>query len=437
MTGFFKKLWRDKRGNALVIAAAALPLVIGSAGLASDTIQWALWKRQLQRAADSGAIAGVYAIVQDEGSRGNVTTAVDRDLTHNSHIGYTTTKVVGAPTSGSYTADPYAVQVQLSVQKKLSFSGMFMSYIPTITATATATVTPSGNYCVVSLEDTSTTGITMTGNATVNLGCGMITNSTSMTAAVATGSSAVTSSPIAAVGGIAASNNWGSGTILQPFTLAQEDPFKNVPPPPMPSSGNCPQYRKNNQNQGPWTFSATDANTSGLPAGYYCVSDIDINSTVTFPSDSVIIIDGGNFNIGGQAHVSCTRCTFVLTSRDAATNPADIGVANINGGAELDLVANNSGTYSGLIIYQDRRAIDDGSANTTNLINGNSDSSFQGAFYFPSQRTTVNGTAGMSTACVKLVARRVDFSGNMNISNTCPSNSGVPDFTGKKVRLVE
>ena len=42
----------------------------------------------------------------------------------------------------------------------------------------------------------------------------------------------------------------------------------------------------------------------------------------------------------------------------------------------------------------------------------------------------------MSTACVKLVARRVEFSGNMNITNTCPSNSGVPDFTGKKVRLV-
>ena len=56
----FKKLWHDKRGNALVIAGAALPLVVGSAGLASDTIQWTLWKRQLQRAADSAAIAGVY-----------------------------------------------------------------------------------------------------------------------------------------------------------------------------------------------------------------------------------------------------------------------------------------------------------------------------------------------------------------------------------------
>ena len=66
MIAFMKSLWRDRRGNALVIAAAALPLVLGSAGLASDTIQWALWKRQLQRAADSAALAGVYAKVHAE-----------------------------------------------------------------------------------------------------------------------------------------------------------------------------------------------------------------------------------------------------------------------------------------------------------------------------------------------------------------------------------
>jgi Flp pilus assembly protein TadG len=437
MIGFFKKLWRDKRGNALVIIGAALPLVIGSAGLASDTIQWALWKRQLQRAADSGATAGVYAIIQDEGARTNVSTAVDKDLTYNNHIAYTYSKVVGAPTSGSFASDPYAVQVQLTVQKALGFSGMFLNYTPSIVASATATVTPSGNYCVVSLEDTAATGITMTGNATVNLGCGMITNSTSMTAAVATGSSAVTSSPIAAVGGIAASNNWGTGTVLQPFTVAQEDPFKNVAPPPFPTSGSCPDL--NNQPSDSTTAAqvASQANTTGLPSGYYCFNDISIQGDVVFPDNSVIILDGGDFNVNSGAHVSCpNRCTFVLSSRDAATDPGSIGNVDINGGAEMDLIANNTGDYSGLIFYQDRRAQDNGNANTTNHINGNSDSSFTGAFYFPGQLTTVNGSAGMATACVKLVARRVEFSGNMNISNTCPTDWGGPDFTGKKVRLV-
>jgi Flp pilus assembly protein TadG len=435
MTGFFKKLWRDKRGNALVIAAAALPLVIGSAGLASDTIQWALWKRQLQRAADSGAIAGVYTIVQDEGSRSNVSTAVDRDLTYNSHVGYTTTKVVGAPSSGSYAADPYAVNVQLSVQKKLSFSGMFMSYVPTITVSATATIVPSGEYCVISLEDTAVTGITATGNADVDLGCGMITNSTSLTAAVATGSSDVNASPIAAVGGIPASTRWGPNTVLQPFTLAQADPFANVPAPTVFPTSNCPNYRVNNPNDTD-AFDASDANVSGLPSGTYCVGSLTLNGTTTFPANSTIIVDGGSVSVGAQAHVSCSGCTFILTSRTAATNPQSIGNVNINGGAQLSLSAPGTGTYKGLIFYQDRRAQDGTSASQQNTLNGNSSSFFQGAFYFPSQQVTFNGTAGMSTACMQLVARRVLYSGNMNISNSCPANSGKPDFTGKRVRLV-
>lgn len=433
MTAFIKKLWRDKRGNALVIAAAAMPLVLGSAGLASDTIQWALWKRQLQRAADSGAIAGVYSIAELSGARTSVTDAVNHDLTYNSHIAYTTTKAIGAPTSGFYTTDAFAVQVQLSVQKKLSFSGMFMSFTPTITATGIATIVPSGHYCVISLESTSVTGITATGNADVDMGCGMITNSTSLTAAVATGSSDVNASPIAAVGGIPASTHWAPGTVLQPFTMAQADPYAGVPAPTFPT-GNCPNYRVNSNASD--TFDATDANTTGLPAGTYCIGSATLAGNVTFPANSTIILDGGGLSIGSQANVSCDGCTFVLSSRTAAVDPSSIGNADINGGANLNLTATKTGVYAGLLVYQDRRAVNGTDANHQSKINGNSSSFLQGAFYFPNQQVTFNGAAGMSTNCMKLVARTVLYSGNMHISNSCPSDSGVLDFTGRKVRLV-
>ena len=433
MISFVKKLWRDKRGNALVIAAAALPLVLGSAGLASDTIEWALWKRQLQRAADSGAIAGVYAIVEDAGARTNVSGAVDRDLSYNSHIAYTTTKTVGQPTSGSYASDPYAVKVQLSVQKKLSFSGMFMSFVPTITASGTATVTPAGKYCVISLETTAVTGITATGNADVNLGCGMITNSTSLTAAVATGSTAVAASPIAAVGGISASNNWGSGTVLQPFTLAQPDPFASVPPPTFPNP-QCPNVNIN-ANETKTTWNASDYKTT--PAGYLCFGNMTLNGNVTLPSNSVIVLDAGSLSIGSQANVSCSNCTFILTSRTADSNPQSIGNVDINGGATVNLTASNTGTYQGLIIYQDRRAVNGTNANQQSRLNGNSSSVYQGGFYFPNQQVTFNGTAGMQTNCLQLVARTVVYSGDMDITNSCPADSGAHAFDGKKVRLVE
>jgi Flp pilus assembly protein TadG len=120
MIGFMRKLWKDRRGNAIMIAGAALPLVVGAAGLATDTIQWTLWKRQLQRAADSAAFAGVYA----EAQSGTVSTAVNADLSNNNKTkisllsGY---PQITYPTSGSWTN---GVKVTLAIQKKLGFSSL-------------------------------------------------------------------------------------------------------------------------------------------------------------------------------------------------------------------------------------------------------------------------------------------------------------------------
>ena len=44
-----RALLADSRGNVLVLSALAMPLMIGAAGLAMDTIQLTLIQRQLQR----------------------------------------------------------------------------------------------------------------------------------------------------------------------------------------------------------------------------------------------------------------------------------------------------------------------------------------------------------------------------------------------------
>lgn len=447
MIRFLRKLWTDKRGNALVIAGASLPLIVGAAGLGTDTIQWVLWKRELQRAADSAAISGVYARIQGIAVNGQCggTSAVGRDLTINNHVrvgnSNTNCAVENSPASGSYAADPFAVRVNLSVQKQLGFSSMFLAAAPTITASATATIVPDGEYCVVSLENTSATGITATGNATVDLGCGMITNSTSMTAAVATGSSEVNASPIAAVGGIEASDNWGDGTVLQPFTVAQEDPFAHVYPPASGDypAGNCPNLTVNSNNtKTTWT---ENADYKAMGTNTYCFGNITIRGSVTFPANSVIVLDGGSLSANAGASMTCSGCTFILTNRSTATSPT-IGNVDLNGGATLNLSAPGTSStgdtvpYRGILLYQDRRAQSGTSANLQSNVNGNSSSFLQGGLYFPSQQLTFNGTAGMTTECLQLVARRVSYSGNLNISNSCPADSGASAFTGKKVRLV-
>jgi hypothetical protein len=402
----FKRLWNDKRGNALLIAGAAMPLVIGSAGLGADTIQWALWKRQLQRAADSAAIAGVYARMQGQ----DVTAAVRTDTGKNNQ----TQLALLSPATPTFPADQpgsnNSVAVTLQVRQSLNFSAMFMSAAPIIQASATAAAVETGEYCVISLESTATTGITAGGNATVDLGCGMKTNSTSLEAAVAFGSSIVKATPVAAVGGLDKTDNWATGTTLLPFAIAQADPFAAVAAPTVPATCNGQAN--------------VNSNESGAPAAG-CYSSLDFKGNVTLSGTYIIT---GNVDIGAQAHVTCDSCTIILTN----STPANTGTLTVNAGAELDMKAATTGPYAGILFYQDRGA----AANVVNKVNGNSDSTFQGAFYFPNQEVEFTGTAGLTYNCLNLVSRRVTFIGNSKITNNCPANSGVPPITGRNVRLI-
>jgi hypothetical protein len=81
-------------------------------------------------------------------------------------------------------------------------------------------------------------------------------------------------------------------------------------------------------------------------------------------------------------------------------------------------------------MYRDPRA-----AAGSFQINGNSASRIEGAFYFPKDHLTYNGTSGMRTECVQFVARRITVSGNSTIENECPED-GANAFSGTRVRLV-
>jgi hypothetical protein len=426
-----KKLWRDKRGNVLAIAAAALPLVIGSAGLASDTIQWALWKRELQRAADSAAIAGVYAKIQPQ----NVPSAVNTDLDKNNNfarpavasthggIDLLAEPAISYPPNGSGHLD--AVRVSLSLRKPLGFSSLFMSTAPTITAAATAATIESGVYCVVSLENTGATGIKSTGTADVNLGCGMITNSTSVNAAVAMGSSDVHATPIAAVGNVPESDNW-NGAELLPFTAKQADPFGDVNVPTFSSCQSGPGL-SNNTTGLTIDRHTTDANQT------ICVKDMNFQKGTTILGDNAVyLIDSGSLNVSAQATLKCSHCTIVLTNSASGSTP-QIGTVTIDAGATIDMHANTTGTFANILIYQDRRASNSGGAN--NKINGNSSSIMEGALYFPNQEMRLNGSGGMVFSCGQFVARTVTFEGTGSITNTCGGYGG-HSIKGKHVRLI-
>lgn len=422
---WLRGLINDKRGNVLLIGAASMPLLIGAAGMAVDTTQLVLWKRQLQRAADSGAIAGGHAISQGATRAGdgpqNLDRHVERDLAQNPHPTLTEVDVstgsyaagsIAAADCGTRAISPCfgrAVRVALTTEETLPFLGFFRKTPTTIRANAAAALVDDGEYCVVSLYKGSATGIAAKGSASVKLGCGMATNSRGTAAVTAGGNSSVAATPIAAVGNISASSNFTDDTTLLPYSQMQSDPLARVPTPPPQT---CNKPFNNNPNQ-----------TTTVTPG--CYSTMSIKGTVTM-SPGIYYINGGNLDISAQAVVRGEGVTIVMTGPNGAA-----GDVKINGGATIDLSAPDSGDYAGVLLYRDRRA-----SNVEVTINGNSASKLRGALYFPSSDVTYAGTSGMTIECVQIVGQIVTFTGNAKITNNCPAGSGSKAFKNTVVRLV-
>lgn len=451
MRKLFRKLWNDDRGNALIIAGAALPLLVGSAGLATDTIHWTLWKRELQRAADSAAIAGVYDRLQANSTAGTEE-AVLHDLDLNNHTGDINGVVIAFEDTYpkvSYPADDgdkaKQVHVEVAVRKVLPFSSLFMSEAPLIHAEATAASVPgSDEFCVVSLEtNAAKTGILISGNAGIQMDCSFMSNSPSANSAYAKGSAEVYAKSVAAVGGIQESTNWHVES-YDPYSPAVEDPFANVTP--SPNDMKCAGKWKAQGNTQVWENEVLNENTNfddakdsnGNKANCWSSMSVGSNTTLNLPSGTYYI-NGGDAFI--QGNLNCTGCTIVLTNKSTSPS-ATIGKFKVNASSEINISAptGSDDYYKGIAIYQDRRAVD--SASAVNLINGNSNSTITGALYFPNQELQYNGTGNTSASCTLFVSRRIDFSGNSVTLNKFKKSSecvaaGLPAVEGGRlVRLV-
>jgi hypothetical protein len=407
-----RRLAGDRRGAMAMIVALSMPILIGGAGMTSDVIQWAYMKRAMQRQADSGALAGAFALAQ----RRQVQDTVTADLAANANFTLTEPPVIeNAPASGPYAGNMRAVRVVLASNVRLPFSGYIMRRPVLIPAEATAAVVAKGQFCVLALEQTDRTGIDMGGNTTLDIGCGLMSNAPAADSVTAGGSSIVNASPVAAVGGVPPSGNYKTGTVLIPYSVAQFDPFAALPDPVV--SGNSNNGRVNSNQK------------RTLSPGNY--SGMTLNGDVTL-NPGVYYVDGGAFSVGSQAKVSGTGVTIILTSRTAGSDPGSIATVDMNGGAQLNITAPSSGTYAGVLFYQDRRALDEG----TNKFNGNSASKYEGAIYIPNQAVWWNGTTGMDIKCLQLVGRRLQFTGNSTITNVCPGAGGASAFAGAAVKLV-
>ncbi|WP_156254643.1 pilus assembly protein TadG-related protein [Sandarakinorhabdus oryzae] len=414
---------RDRRGNVVAMTALLMPVLIGAAGLASDTMQWTLVRRSLQRQADSAALAGAYGLSQGQ----DVVSAVAEDLTKNSNFELSGEPLIeNAPTAGPFAGDRDAVRVRLTAESRLPFTAMFLGRAIVISVEATAGLVQGGEYCLMALDNSDARGITVSGDTTLDASCGMHSNSAGQSAIAGQGSSDIFATPVSAVGNIDdQSGAFRSGTIFQPYTALQRDPYAYLPDPAISatiSDGDVQPNQTRTFAPGTYRGMNIQGNAVLMPGIYY------IDGARLTGGDA----NNAGLQIGSQATITGSGVTLILTSSSPSVGGSFAGM-KINAGATVNLTAPTSGTYQGILIYQDRRAPAMGD---TLQINGNSGSKLQGAIYAPRSEIVINGNAGMNTNCLQIVGYRLTFNGSSRITNDCPAFSNAGAFKRNLIRLL-
>jgi D-serine deaminase-like pyridoxal phosphate-dependent protein len=302
----------------------------------------------------------------------------------------------------------------------MTLSGMFMKTAPVITAEAMASVVQNGEYCAFALGDADDSGVVIRPNSSVEMECGVASNSTGRAAVQADQSSSLQSSAVVAYGAID-----GKGaihdSIVRPHSLAQKDPLEGTDPPLVPNTG-CPRV----------TINPDSGGETALDPG--CYADMILNGNVRL-QDGEYILNQGNFVVGPQGHVSCDACTIFLTSDIAATNPATIGKVKMSSDATVKMNATREGPNAGILFYQDRHAARD-LPGDENRVGGSSFSSLKGILYFPSETLYLDGNMSPDLQCARLLAKRLVFAGRVYISKKCGGPGGKTTFEGTEVRLI-
>jgi len=426
-----RRLFNDKKGVTLVVAALGMIAALGLAGLGTEVGMWYFTKRHIQAAADSSAYSAAVARYRGE-SQVNYTTEADgvsASFGLADGVGGVTVAVNHPPTSGNYIADANAIEVIISEPQTAAISGLFLASAPTIVARAVALAGTPGNGCVLALDGASIDDIFNNGNVNVNLvGCDIYDNSPSSAALTVVGSASISANGAYIVGNYTTTgggsfstvpvSSGGDGTNVN-WSSPIADPYASYLQ-AFSAPTNC-DY--NNQSyQGHANVSSTSFTSGQVFCGGLSVTG---NSTVNFPA-GIFYINGGSLSVGGGSTINATSgTTFVFTGSSTAS---------FAGGANVNVVGSNAGPFPGTAF-----AFDTPSTAGNESFQGGPTMNVVGAIYAPNNKVVwAGGSVTNGTPCLQIVAQTIDFKGNATFGTNC-TGYGFPTSNIGKVatKLVE
>lgn len=429
MTGFYKpklgfwaRLLSDKLGAIGMLYALLFPILLGFVALGVEVGLWYFEKRSLQTAADVSAIAAAYELAQGTGLEQIVATREAERHGVDTNKG-DVLQINHPPTSGRVVGDNEAVEVIIERNENLLFSSVIMSGPIKISARAVAKFTATGTACVLALNRSASSSIDFGGTADVDVSeCLVAANSNSAEAITIRGKAVVKALSLTTAGDyhVVGSGSLVSGTPPQTGAPIFPDPYADTT---IPEPGIC------NVN----SFVAGSGGVVDAAPGTYCNGMKFVAGSVTNFQPGVYVVNGGAFDVAGQAVITCPACigtegvTIILTG-----SGSNYATMSINGGAQVSLQAPYTGPYAGILIMQDR-----GAPYYVANLNGGSTTQLDGALYFKNQKLIFNGNNKQSGSCLQLVADTIEFTGTSYVGNDC-TQRGVKDIIIQSiVRLIE
>ncbi|MBW8814547.1 MAG: hypothetical protein JF588_14070 [Caulobacterales bacterium] len=411
---FFRRLFTDRRANISVVAALAMPVLVGSLGIGAETASWYAGKRGLQIAADSAAIAAAtngtpegYAVeARAVAAQYGLRQGVDG-------VQITASNAATCPNGNTNCFSVVIERAQpLLLAQVVGFGGdMTLNGAPAKRIMASAVAIQANTpreYCILALAGSGASqGIRTNGAPDADLtGCNVMSN----TDAQCNGHSlkADVADAHGVSDGCAVRQNSNVGALFDPYSGLKA----NIPADKCggdyytaPNKKNDPPFPSNNMLLGIEDRAVIDV-----------CGDMKLNGPVFIQSSApgtVLIIRNGQLDMNGYSIETKfdSSLTIVFTGTDNSRTHGFVG------GGSLDFKAPTTGVWKGMAIYQDPRTT--GGVDLT--FAGNSPTwAITGMVYAPHASVTFSGAVNKASnglSCFGMVVDNLRVNGTAQIIN--------------------
>ena len=408
---------KKERGQALVVIAIALIVLVGILGLVIDGGNAFLDRRKAQNAADSAALAAAVTRIRGESDWVAAALTVAASNGYNSDGVKNVVTVYSPPTDGPFAGNVEYIEVIITSHVDTYFAKVIGKSEVTNIVKATARSKPSEvrellhGLAIVSLAPTSNCSnqksFWVHGEATLDItGGGVFINSNNNDCAlIQQGSGSIRirdANQITVVGGASIQKP----QLLTPGVAIGGTPINYPPPffmPDVKCGADVAEISEDGTSMSPgnWDDKFPPKGVTHLEPGVYCLNDgFDFNDNQTLEGHNVTFkVEHGEVRFGGNANII--------------------------------IDAPSTGENKGLLIFLPMEN------NSQVILNGGSESIFKGTILAPASEIVIKGNQSKTGFQSQIIGYRIDSDGDSNVVIVYNNEQNFDAITMPEVQLSQ